>query len=296
MNRRFISVLMFAFIVAGGASVALYRLVMGRMHVNAAAQTTSIVLATKQLELGAVLTAADVHIADWPGALPQGAVTKLADALGRGVIAPIYVNEPVTEGRLGAKGAGGGLAVTIPSGMRAVAIRVNEVVGVAGFVVAGTHVDVLVSGNPPASTGVSGGSITRTLLQNISVLSAGQDFKRDTEGKPVTVQVVNLLVTPAQAEILSMAGNQMTLQLVLRNPLDTAIAPTPGVTLTNIFAGQGDAVPSSPAVVHEPVSRRHAAPATLAVEAPVTVHEIPRIEVIAGSKRTEVKLPELEQR
>jgi pilus assembly protein CpaB len=296
MNRRFISVLMFAFIVAGGASVALYRLVMGKMHVNAAAQTTSIIVATKQLELGAVLTAADVHIADWPGALPQGAVTKIADAVGRGVIAPIYLNEPVTEGRLGARGAGGGLAVTIPSGMRAVAIRVNEVVGVAGFVVAGTHVDVLVSGNPPSSTGVSGGSITRTLLQNISVLSAGQDFKRDTEGKPVTVQVVNLLVTPPQAEILSMAGNQMTIQLVLRNPLDTAIEATPGVTLTNIFAGQSNDVPNKPALVHEPAAHRHAPVATLAVDAPITVHETPHIEVIAGSKRTEVQVPVLEQR
>ena len=100
--------------------------------------------------------------------------------LGRGVSAPIYANEPATESRLGEKGAGGGLAATIPPGMRAVAIRVNEIVGVAGFVVAGTHVDVLVSGNSGDAASVAGGNSTRTLLQNISVLSAGQDFKKDT--------------------------------------------------------------------------------------------------------------------
>jgi pilus assembly protein CpaB len=232
-------------------------------------------------------------VADWPGAIPQGAIVKAVDAVGRGVAAPIYENEPISESRLGAKGAGGGLAATIPPGMRAVAIRVNEIVGVAGFAVAGTHVDVLVSGNSRDAAGVAGANSTETLLQNISVLSAGQDFKKDTEGKPVTVQVVNLLVTPQQAEMLSLASSQMTLQLVLRNPLDTAVTAIPGITLASIFSGQ------APSVVRSlPVSRsiaiKPAPSAVAAVAAPPP--EVQRMEIIAGSQRTETNMQRTEAR
>ena len=289
MNRRFISVLMFAFVVAGGASMLLYKLVIGRVSTNAPAITSSILVATKNLDLGSVIDAADLRVAAWPGTVPQGAVVKLADAIGRGITAPIYANEPVTESRLGEKGAGGGLAATIPPGMRAVAIRVNEIVGVAGFVVAGTHVDVLVSGNSGESPGTSGGNATRTLLQNISVLSAGQDFKKDTEGKPITVQVVNLLVTPEQAEMLSLAGSQMTVQLVLRNPLDTTVTAIPAVSLASIFGGQpapathGLQVSHSLAVKRPPV-------AVTPPQSPAPPPGVPTMEIISGSNRTEVKL------
>ena len=287
MNRRLVTVLMFAFVVAAGASMALYRLVVSRVSSTAPPATTSIQVAVKNLELGAVIIPGDLRVVAWPGALPTGVIVKAADAIGRGVSAAIYENEPVTQSRLGDKGAGGGLAATIPQGMRAAAIRVNEVVGVAGFVVAGTHVDVLVSGNPPDMAGSSGGNITRTLLQNISVLSAGQDFKKDNEGKPVLVQVVNLLVTPAQAEMLSLASNQMTIQLVLRNPTDTLVITTPGITLSGIFSGQAAPTIHLPTkVVHAPVVRP-AAVAVLAMAAPPP--ELPRIELIEGSKRTEVK-------
>ena len=119
--------------------------------------------------------------------------------VGRGVITPIFAKEPIIESRLAPKGAGGGLAAMIPPGMRAVPVRVNEVVGVAGFVVPGMRVDVLISGNRPNGDATLG-TLTKTLLQNIEVLSAGTDFKKDAEGKPVQVQVVNLLVTPEQAE------------------------------------------------------------------------------------------------
>jgi pilus assembly protein CpaB len=287
------SVLMFAFVVAAGASIVLYKLVIGRMSTNAPAATSSILVATKDLALGTVIGDADLRVAAWPGAIPEGAIVKLRDALGRGVAAPIYANEPVTESRLGAKGAGGGLAATIPPGMRAVAIRVNEIVGVAGFAVAGTHVDVLVSGNSRDSAGVAGGNSTQTLLQNISVLSAGQDFKKDTEGKPVTVQVVNLLVTPEQAEMLSLASSQMTLQLVLRNPLDTAVTAIPGITLSSILSDQ-----APPVVRSLPVSRSLAikpAPSSVAtVVAPPP--DLPRMEIIAGSKRTETSMQRTETR
>ncbi len=126
----------------------------------------------------------------------------------------------------------------IPQGMRAVAIRVNEVVGVAGFVIPGMRVDVLISGTPGATnTSAALGVQSKTMLQNIEVLSAGQDFKKDAEGKPITVQVVNLLVTPEQAEMLSLASRQTTIQLVLRNPLDREVAKTPGTAVALLFRG-----------------------------------------------------------
>ena len=122
--------------------------------------------------------------------------------------------------------------------MRAVAIPVNDVVGVAGFVVAGMRVDVLISGSSPR--GDNGlGPVTKTMLQNLEVLSAGQEFKKDAEGKPVAVPVVNLLVTPEQAEQLSLASKQTTIQLDLRNPLDHDVAKTSGTALQKLFDGTG---------------------------------------------------------
>ena len=272
--------------------MVLYRLVIGRVNTNAPAATSSILVAVKNLDLGAVITDADVRVAAWHGAPPLGAIVKVTDAVGRGVTAPIYASEPLIDSRLGARGAGGGLAATIPQGMRAMAIRVNEVVGVAGFVVAGSHVDVLVSGVSPET---STGNITRTLLQNLSVLSAGQDFKKDAEGKPVTVQVVNLLVTPQQAEMLSMASGQMTLQLVLRNPMDLTITNPPGVTLSSVLGQAPPAARSSLPVSHSMAVRHAPVPAAVAVAA-VSPPEPLRMEIIEGTRRTEVKLQKVEAR
>ncbi len=125
--------------------------------------------------------------------------------------------------------------------MRACAVRVDDVVGVAGFVLPGMRVDVLVSGNQPG-VGASDGPRVKTLLQNVQVLSAGSNIQKDNEGKPIQVQVVNLLVTPEQAELLSLASNQTKIQLVLRNPLDTETPKTPSVAMANVFS-DGNAPP-----------------------------------------------------
>src|SRR5215469_15599137 len=188
MNKRFVAVLMFAFVVASGASLLLYRLTSNRQQTKAAQPVaTKIVVATRDLEMGTVLREEDLHLQDWPSDVPLGAAARTQDLVGRGVITKMVAKEPVLDSRLAPKGAGGGFAAIIPKGLRAVAVPVNEVVGVAGFVVPGMHVDVLISGTPP--TGNAGlGTLTTTLLQNIEVLSAGQDFKKDAEGKPVAVQ------------------------------------------------------------------------------------------------------------
>jgi pilus assembly protein CpaB len=285
MNQRLVSVLAFAFIVSAGASLLLYRLLSGRMTTQAAPRSVKLILAARELEPGTLIRDADIRVGDWPGAIPEGVLQKKEDIVERGVVSPILTGEPIVETRLALKGGGAGLAALIPKGMRAVAIRVNEIVGVAGFAVPGMRVDVLVSGNSPGEAAL--GAVTRTLLQNVQVLSAGQNFQKDAEGKPVSVPVVNLLVTPQQAEMLSLAGNQTTIQLVLRNPLDTDIAKTNGSALAQLFhPGAPLSPPARPALIgHGALPIRPTAP-------PAAIPPSPKprvVEVIHGIKRTETQ-------
>jgi len=295
MNKRFVGVLIFAFVVASGASLLLYRLLLNRpQQANAAEVTEQLVLAQRDIEVGTVLKEEDVKLTDWPSAVPAGAVRKPQDVIGRGVVAPIFAKEPIIETRLAHKGAGGGLAAMIPPGMRAVAVRVNEVVGVAGFVVAGMRVDVLISGNRPGGDAAMG-TVTRTLLQNLEVLSAGQDFKKDAEGKPVLVQVINLLATPDQAEQLSLAAAQTQLQLVLRNPLDHDVTKTSGTAMGLLFSGKTKLPPSAedaPAPRPRPKAVQAPPPPRLAYEPPPPPKkEVPFVmEILSGNRKVEHKL------
>jgi len=255
-----------------------FRLVRARISVAAGPTTSEIVVAAHKLDLGMLVKETDLKSGQWLGQVPPGVLLKREDAIGRGVISAIFEGEPVVDSRLAAVGAGAGLAATIPTGMRAVAVRVNDVVGVAGFVVPGMRVDVLIAGIPPG--GSVGGPRVKTLLQNIQVLSAATNIQKDPEGKPLPVPVVNLLVTPEQAEILSLASNETRIQLILRNPLDTEPTKTSGVLIAGLFSeGKPAAVP-------------HARPAPKLAPAPVVVTPPPSpfmIEVLNGPRRTEVK-------
>jgi pilus assembly protein CpaB len=244
MNRRLLTILLVALVVASLCTWLVIRLVGVRLAASKPMATTQVVAAAKDIPLGAVITKADLTTITIGGSAPKGTILKMDDAVGRGVISEIYQGEPVLESRLAGIGSGGGLAPTIPQGMRACAVRVDEVVGVAGFVIPGSRVDVLVSGNPPGPGGNTEGVQTQTLLQNIQVLSAGTDIAKDAEGKPQQVQVVNLLVTPEQAETLSLASNSLKIQLVLRNPLDTQMAKVPPTAMSTIFTGTAPAPPA----------------------------------------------------
>jgi pilus assembly protein CpaB len=284
MKQRLAIVLLFALVVALAASFGVYRLVEGRLTAMAASTAGKVLVASSDLPVGTLLKESDLKLSNWPGPIPTGAVTKVVDATGRGVVANIYSGEPILDSRLAPRGAGAGLAATIPSGMRAVAVRVNDFVGVAGFVVAGMRVDVLVSGLPP-NTGNRDrlGTQTRTVLQNIEVLSAGQTIQKDAEGKPLQVPVVNLLVTPEQAETLSLASNETKIQLVLRNPLDTKEAKAPGTAVAYLFEGVPSAKPKptwQKPKVAPPVEKQR----TQAVVTPIMM------EVIQGAKRDNVKV------
>ncbi len=283
MDKRFFSVLLVAFVVAGLAVLAIYLLFGGRQTAADAPKTTQVYVAAHNMAIGTLIRDADVSLAPWIGTIPQSAVLKKEDLVARGVTSNIYQGEPILETRLAPKGAGAGLAATIPPGMRAVAVRVNEIIGVAGFVTPGMRVDVLISGNSPGRNSELG-TLSKTLLQNIEVLSAGQNIQKDTEGKPAQVQVVNLLVTPEQAEILSLASMETKIQLVLRNPLDQTIVKTSGTAVSNLFSGQKYGGPD-PAPRTQVRSRPRPAVIVQAAREPSPVV----VEVIQGSARNSVK-------
>jgi pilus assembly protein CpaB len=292
VNKRLVSVLIFAFVVSAGASYILYRLISAQMTASVKVGGSPVLVASHNLDLGALIKDGDVKVAEWGGSIPQGALLKPEDAIGRGVMQPILEGEPVVESRVAARGAGAGLASTIPQGMRAVAIRVNDIVGVAGFVLPGTHVDILIAGNPPGASNSQSGTQTKTLLQNVEVLSAGQNIQKDAEGKPVSVGVVNMLVTPEQAEILSLASNETRIQLVLRNPMDKDITNTPGTAIANLFSGGrppvSEAAPAAPRRVAV-VAKAAPPPPPAPVAAPAPPPPPIVVEMIHGAARTEVK-------
>jgi pilus assembly protein CpaB len=276
MNRRLSTVLLSAFFVALLCSYLVYRVIGNRLG-SAPAKTTRVIVAAGDIKLGSVLRDVDLSTADFVGSLPKGAILNKQDAIGRGVVSNIYQSEPILDSRLAAVGSGGGLAATIQPGMRAAAVKVDEVVGVAGFVTPGMRVDVLISGNPPGPVDPAQGPKVKTLFQNVQVLSAGTDIQRDSEGKPQQVQVVNLLVTPQQAELLSLASTQTHIQLVLRNPLDTQVAEVPGSALMHLYAD-----PNA-----KPVVKPAALPRRVTKTLPQS--RLYLIEVFNGSKRTEEK-------
>jgi pilus assembly protein CpaB len=210
-----------------------------------------IVLSARSLPVGAVVTERDVKVVSWPGdAVPSGYIRSVKDAVGRGIITPVAENEPLLAAKMSTKDAGGGLPIIIREGMRAVSVRVDEVIGVAGFVLPGTRVDVMLTldkgpEHPEA--------ITKTLLQNVQTLAAGQSVTRDKEGKPQTVTVITLLVTPDDAELLALASKEGRLQLALRNTLDTLSVSTSGARADKLS-------PSSPPSSSRPQRSRSAAP------------------------------------
>jgi pilus assembly protein CpaB len=286
MNRRLVSVLCFALIVASVTSFLVYRLILVRVQSQSQGKTVAtskLLVAKHDLQVGTLIHDSDVEEVAWGAPIPDDAVKSKSDVIGRGVIATVYQSEPILQRRLAAVGAGAGLAATIPLGMRAVALRVNEVVGLAGFVVPGMRVDVLVAGNVPGSPTM----LCRTVLQNIEVLSAGQKIEKSGEGKPEAAQVVNLLVTPSQAETLNLAS-ESRVQLVLRNPLDTKSEPTPGISVARMYGFSDAAVRAAGPVEGEnlnvnPSFNAHPKPvAEVTHVAPTTT-----IDVFHGSKRTE---------
>jgi pilus assembly protein CpaB len=242
--------------------------------------TRPVVVAAVDLQLGAELRPDDLKAIEWPAnAIPVGAFGRPQDLIGRGLIAPVVQNEAILDAKLSPKEAGAGLPPAIPTGMRAVSVRVNEVIGVAGYVLPGTHVDVLATATP---TDQRPDTTTKLVLANVQVLTAGTKMEQPggDKGKPQPVTVVTLLVTPEQAERLTLASTEGKVQLALRNPLDLSAPPTPGVRPAILLG-----TPTLPARVAHGSSKTASSRRPQAVTPAAAPEPAPTVEIIRGDKR-----------
>jgi pilus assembly protein CpaB len=273
MNRnRILMAIGIAFLVGLFASRYVYRQLQ-QAAANKPVKTDQVVVAAAPLPLGTRLQAGQLRVLPWPvGAQPPGSFSRLEDCVGRAIIASVVPNEPILEARLAPKEAGSGLPVAIPEGKRAVSVRVDDVVAVAGFTMPGTMVDVLVTGE--LQTG-SGNSITRTVLEDVRVLAAGQQVQQDEKGKPQTLTVVTLLVDPEQANLLTMASTEGKIHLSLRNTIDSQEVHPAAVLRSALF---------SPGLPEHPAVRGHAA-----VVKPTPKNYV--VEVIRAGKREDQSFP-----
>jgi pilus assembly protein CpaB len=234
---------------------------------------TRVVVAARDLAAGAMVGPEDVKVLSWPaGELPGGYADNEESIVGRGLIRSVSANEPILEAKLARVGAGAGLQVTIPEGMRAMSVKVDEVIGVAGFVLPGTRVDVISVIAPSGNT--TRDPMSRVILQNVPALAAGQTTTTDEAGKPLTVTVITLMVVPGDAEKLALAASQGRIQLALRNTLDQEEVETNGVRVAALLSGPTPARRSTPASATPPT---------------VTGTNAAIIEVYKGGARTLIK-------
>ncbi|HLZ43621.1 MAG TPA: Flp pilus assembly protein CpaB [Candidatus Sulfotelmatobacter sp.] len=237
-----------------------------------------VIVAANDLQVGARVEDKDIKVIKIPGAdLPPTAPRRRSDVLGHGVIIPISKGEFILPNRLAAENAGAGLPSLIPPGMRAVSVRVNEVVSVAGFVTPGTRVDVLLTGTP----GGSGEQQTTTVLQDVAVLASGHTLERTSTGEAQNTAVITLLVTPDDAQRLTLASSEGHIQLSLRNPLDTKQNDVASAVSRGLF--KGVAAPPTPA--HAPVHRITTAKV---IPPPPPVSTGVSVEVYQGDKKPDV--------
>ena len=291
MDRRFITVLgvslVFALVVASVFYQMSAKSNTGKQVKTEPTDQRDLVVATHPMGVGLVLKPADIKVVKvGTASFPKGAFSKVEDVLDRPVISNILLEEPILEGRLAAKGSGLGLAPTIPVGMRAVTVRVNDVASVSGFVLPGMRVDVLVTGRPPNEDG----DITATVLQNVLVLSAGTTIQPDARGQAIQAPTVTLLATPSEAELLTLAGNDGRIQFVLRNSSDQAVEKTTGKAVSEIYGAPRKRV-DPPRPASRPVVAAAPRPAPIVVQAAPPPPPPDQIVVIRGNQRSVETLP-----
>lgn len=277
MNRSRMSLVFLVALLAGGVLAwGTYNYLQNVPVKTVTVPTVRVVVANADLSLGSELRPDDLKSIEWPAsAVPEGAFDDPAKLLGRGLIASVVRHEPILPGKLASKEAGSGLPPIIPPGKRAMSVRVNEVIGVAGYVLPGTRVDVVATHNP---TQKAEDMTSKVVLSNVEVLTAGTRLEHDSkDGKPVQVTVVTLVVTPDQAERLTLASTEGKIQLALRNPLDLESPETAGVR-PGMLMGNVQQRPAQ-------VSRR-ASP--VPTSAPVFAQPAPTVEIIRGDKRQHV--------
>jgi pilus assembly protein CpaB len=283
MNRsRLLMIGVLALALGAFVSLLVYKNLQGRGGANNE-PGADVIVAAGDIQVGARIEERDIRIARFPSAgLPGGFYGKKSQVLGRGVIIPISKGEFILPSKLAPENAGAGLPSLIPPGMRAVSVRVNEVVSVAGFVGPGTRVDVLLTGTPNGSNE----SQTTTVLQNVAVIASGHTLERNASGEAQNTPVITLLASPEDAERLTLAQSEGKIQLSLRNPLDTQQDPVEAANAKGLYKG-GTPPAAPPHVLVRPVKQQ---PKT---EKPPPSPSVLSVEVYQGDKKPDiVKFPE----
>jgi pilus assembly protein CpaB len=269
---RIFIVLVLAIAAGGVFAFATYNYVQQIPAKTVAIPTTKVAVAGSDLDIGDEISADSVRVIDWPtNAAPANSISDPKEVIGRGLVMPMIQNEPFLELKLAPKDAGSGLPPAIPPGLRAVSVKVNEVIGVAGYVLPGAHVDVVATVSPTQqSTDIT----TKVILTNVLVLAAGTKIEQgDPDKKPIAVSVVTLLVDPEQAERLTLASTEGKIQLALRNPLDKTTPVTRGVKPAALLG--------SPASTPRPLAR----PRTTIAPVAAGPLDLNTVEMIRGDKR-----------
>jgi pilus assembly protein CpaB len=290
MNRQYrtVIVMVIAVATAGLAAFGVYTAIQRMPVRQVEVGTVDVVVAAELLPVGTPIRKEQLKVVAWPTKTQvPGAFADPKDVIDRGVIATIEMNEPVTTAKIAAVGIGAGLSPVIPQGMRGMSIKVNDVIGVAGYVVPGTRVDVLVTVADDNPNSGNSEAMARTVVSNVQVLTAGTryDTEKGKDGKPQQVNVVTLALLPEDGERIALAQNEGKLSLALRNPLDVEPTNTNGIKMPALMRGTGP----EPVVVN-PVTRRVAPkppPVAVTAPAPPPPPVIYRVEAIRGAKRTE---------
>lgn len=281
MNRRnrTLLVLVAALSLAAVASFAVYRAITRMPVRQVEVASVYVAVASQPLSTGTRITKDQVKLVGWPASSPvPGSISNVDDVVGRGLIQPVLANEPLTESKLAPKASGAGLPPSIPPGMRAMSVKTNEVIGVAGFTVPGTRVDVLVTLSQRDQ------SMARAVVSNALVLTAGTRYDQEQakDGKPIPSTVVTLAVTPEDAERIALAQNTGNIVLVLRNPLDVLPTETKGIRMASLMGE-----PAPPPVLKKVGGQpRMVVPKPAPVET-IVAEKIYSVEAIRAAKRTE---------
>ena len=281
MNRnRLLMIGVLALALGAVVSLWVYKSLQGRGP-SSNEPGADVVVALDDIQVGARIEEHDLRVAKFPASgLPGGAYSKRSQVLGRGVIIPIAKGEFILPSKLAPENAGSGLPSLIPPGMRAVSVRVNEVVSVAGFVGPGTRVDVLLTGTPNGSTE----NQTTTVLQNVAVIASGHTLERNASGEAQNTPVITLLASPEDAERLTLASSEGKIQLSLRNPLDTHQDSVDPANAKGLYKG-GTAPAAPPRAAVRPVKQQK-------TEKPPPPPPVRSVDVYKGDKKTVTPLPE----
>jgi pilus assembly protein CpaB len=305
-NKRLIIALLAAITFGLIAAVSVKQYLLTAQTFN---RTNDVVVAKVGIPVGSRIIAEQLEVRQFPADVtPEGAISKIDESLiDRVVITPISLKEPITEAKLAPVGSLGGLSSVIPEGYRAMTVKVDDVVGVSGFILPGTLVDVVVVIQPPKGT-ANEEMISKIVLQNIKVLASGQNIDKPKNDREVerSVRAVTLQVTPEQTEKLALASSEGKLQLVMRNSVDQADEQTSGANKKSLLLGERAMLTPDPGVNSNPSApkaapssaRRYTAPRPAAREAAAPVKATqpappprPTVEVIKGAKKETVDFP-----